>query len=245
MGSFIGKAALITGASQGIGKAIAAEFGKQGAQLILVGRSIKRLKAAAVEVATSTGPEPVLLTADLASPEEVEDLAQQFQMRFDTLHVLVHCAAAYRQERWEKTTESELRLVFQTNVFAPAALTRRLQTALKAARGDIVFVNSSVILGDGSGTGAYAASKHALKSLADSLRAEVSPDGIRILSVYPGRTATPLQAAIYDMEDREYLPAVLLQPSDVAQAVFSSLFLPATAELTDLNIRPRIPPPES
>ena len=238
MKSFVGKAALITGASQGIGKAIAAALDKQGAQLVLAGRSIQRLEAAASEITSNDDVKPMLLAADLAHPPEVDKLARQVQGRFDMLHVLVHCAAAYRREPWEGTTQAALHSVFETNLFAPAALTCQLLPKIRRARGDIVFVNSSVVRGSGAGTGAYAASKHALRSLADSLRAEVSSDGIRVLSVYPGRAATPLQAAIHGMEGSEYTPAELLQPSDVAQAVLSSLLLPVKAELTDLHIRP-------
>lgn len=241
MNSFVGKAALITGASQGIGKAIAATFDKQGAQLILVGRSMQRLEAAASEVATNHDAKPMLLAADLAQPAEVDKLVRHIQASFNMLHVLVHCAAAYRREPWEGTTQDALHSVFETNLFAPAALTCKLLPTIRDARGDIVFVNSSVVRESGAGTGAYAASKHALRSMADSLRAEVSSDGIRVLSVYPGRTATPLQATIYGMEGREYSPAELLQPSDVAQAILSGLLLPGTAELTDLHIRPSTP----
>jgi len=243
MNSFVGKAALITGASQGIGNAIAGALGNRGAQLILIGRSVQRLEATVSEVASNGGPKPVLLAADLAASQEVEEVSRQVQSRFDAINVLVHCAAEYRRESWENTTHAALHGIFETNLFAPATLTRQLLPAIRSARGDIVFVNSSVVVGNGAGTGAYAASKHALRSFADSLRAEVSPSGIRVLSVYPGRTATPLQADIHREEGRAYVPDELLQPSDVAEAVLSSLLLPDTAELTDLHIRQRKPTP--
>jgi NADP-dependent 3-hydroxy acid dehydrogenase YdfG len=86
--------------------------------------------------------------------------------------------------------------------------------------------------------GQYAASKHALKAIADSLRDEVNTEGIRVLSVYPGRTASPLQAAVHQMEGRTYHPERLMQPEDVALAVINALGLPRSAEVTDIHIRP-------
>jgi NADP-dependent 3-hydroxy acid dehydrogenase YdfG len=74
--------------------------------------------------------------------------------------------------------------------------------------------------------------------LADRLRDEVNPGGIRVLSVYPGRTATPMQAAIYRQEGRPYLPEHLLQPEDVAAVVLHALAMPPGAEVTDISIRP-------
>ena len=109
---------------------------------------------------------------------------------------------------------------------------------LRKRRGQVVFINSTAGLNASAGVGLYSATKHALKALADSLRAEVNSDGVRVLSVYPGRTAIPMQAAIIASEGRAYLPEKLLQPDDVAATVVSALMLPRTAEVTDVKIRP-------
>jgi NADP-dependent 3-hydroxy acid dehydrogenase YdfG len=74
--------------------------------------------------------------------------------------------------------------------------------------------------------------------LADSLRSEVNPRGVRVLSVFPGRTASPMQAAVHADEGRSYQPERLLQPADVAASVVHALALPRTAEVTDIHIRP-------
>ena len=86
----------------------------------------------------------------------------------------------------------------------------------------------------------YAATKHALKGLADGLRQEVNAFGVRVISVFPGRTATPLQASLFELEGRQYVPKRLLQPEDVAAMVVQALALPPTAEVTDILIRPAI-----
>ena len=67
---------------------------------------------------------------------------------------------------------------------------------------------------------------------------EVNADGIRVLSLYPGRTATPMQAAVHEMESREYRPERLMRPEDVASAAIHALKLPRSAEVTDLHLRP-------
>jgi NADP-dependent 3-hydroxy acid dehydrogenase YdfG len=110
---------------------------------------------------------------------------------------------------------------------------------LRKARGQIVFVNSSVVQQDTlAHVIAYSASKHALKAVADGIRNAVNGYGIRVLSVYPGRTATPMQEQRLRFERRAYHGEQLLQPEDVADAIVAALELPRTAELTELFVRP-------
>ena len=101
-----------------------------------------------------------------------------------------------------------------------------------------MFVNSSAAIGARPGIGQYSATQHARSALADTLRAEVNADGIRVLSVYPGRTATRMQERIFRAEQRRYEPERLLQPGDIAEVVVGSLALPRSAEVTALHIRP-------
>jgi len=107
----------------------------------------------------------------------------------------------------------------------------------------VVFINSLVVITAGGQVGAYAATKHALTALANSFREEVNAEGLRVLSVYIGSTASPMQAMIHARKDRAYHPEYLLQPSDVAAVVLNALCLPRTAEVTDINIRPMHKPP--
>src|SRR5262249_45306920 len=88
--------------------------------------------------------------------------------------------------------------------------------------------------------GQYSATKHALKAVAESLREEVNPMGIRVLNVYLGRAATPMQKSLHEREGKLYDPDRLLQSEDVASIVIHALQLPSTAEVTDISIRPMI-----
>jgi NAD(P)-dependent dehydrogenase (short-subunit alcohol dehydrogenase family) len=92
-----------------------------------------------------------------------------------------------------------------------------------------------------SGVGQYGATKHALKAIADSLREELHPSGRRVLNVFAGRTATPMQAAIHEMEKRPYDPNRYMDPAEVARTVVDALQF-ETAEIKEINLRPRFEP---
>jgi NADP-dependent 3-hydroxy acid dehydrogenase YdfG len=111
---------------------------------------------------------------------------------------------------------------------------------LKARRGQVVFVNSSSGIVAKPMSSQYDLTKHALKAIADSLRGEVNPCGVRVLSIYLGRTASEMQERIHHMEGQPYRPELLLQPTDVASVILNALSLPRTAEVTDIHIRPML-----
>src|SRR5712692_4575271 len=234
-----GQIALVTGASQGIGKAIALGLVAQGAELCLVGRKVEALKAVADSVG-SNGPRARSYCADLTRDEDVQQLAEGLTRDFGHLDILVHCAGTVFLGPLERAPVAEFDVQFRTNVRAPYALTQALLPLLRARRGQVVFINSSVGLRARANVGQYAATKHALKAIADSLRQEVNADGVRVLSVYPGRTATPGQAIIFQMEGRIPQPHLLMQPEDVASMVVHALCLPRTAEVTEIHMRPLV-----
>jgi short-subunit dehydrogenase len=154
------------------------------------------------------------------------------------VHVLVHCAGAIALGRFAELPLEALDEQYHVNVRAPIQLTQRLLPALQAVRGQIVFVNSSAGLAARAGVSQYGATKHAQKALADSLRDEVHSAGVRVLSVFPGRTATPMQERVRCMEGRSYDPVACLQPNDVASVVLAALEMPRSAEVKDISIRP-------
>jgi short-subunit dehydrogenase len=236
---FAGQLAVVTGASSGIGKAIALELARQGATLCLVGRSREALRA----VAESTGeasPKIRCYRADFTVDEDVHELVAQLRRDYSAIDVLIHSAGIIVNGALAALPVEDLDRQYRTNVRAPYLLTQALLSLLKACQGQIVFMNSTVGLNAGANAGQYAATKHALRAVADSLRAEVNPQGVRVLSVYLGRTATPMQAAVHQMEGRAYRPDLLMQPEDVATVVLNALSVPRTAEVTDIHLRPMI-----
>jgi len=234
--SLRGQWAVITGAGSGIGRALAVALAAQGVNLHLVGRRAEALaETAAYAQAAGVSIQPHL--ADLADDGQLAQFCQFFTGP-DRLDILVHSAGVFTMGRIENAPVTELDQQYRVNVRAPYVLTQALLSKLKASRGQVIFINSSAGLAARTQVAAYAASKHALKALADSLREEVNADGIRVLSVYPGRTASPMQAHVQALEGRTYEPERLMQPDDVAASVVNALSLPRTAEVTDLHIRP-------
>jgi NADP-dependent 3-hydroxy acid dehydrogenase YdfG len=132
----------------------------------------------------------------------------------------------------------ELDRLYRVNLRGPYVLTRALLQNLKEAKGQIVFMNSSAAMNGRATLSQYAASKSGLRALSDSLRQEVNEDGVRILSVFPGRTASPMQDLIHQQEQRAFDPQNLIQPQDIADIIMTALELPKTAEVTDIHIRP-------
>lgn len=232
------RTAIITGASQGIGKAIAYELMNTGVRAILAGRSGEKLEKLQADLPDHVVT-PICMTLDLADLGDIARFADTVHKSHSQLDILINCGGIYRRGSLRDAPISHLDELYKTNVRGTYALTQALLPLLIGARGDIVFINSSVVFSDASEVGQYAATKHALQGVADSLRAEVNNQGIRVLSIYPGRTATPGQHDIHNTESKEYEPDRLLQPSDIANIVVACLNLPASAEVTDLRIRPR------
>ena len=230
---------VITGGGSGIGAAIAAAFAQQGTTLCLVGRRLEKLQEIVSRV-QQDGGEAFFHQTDLAQENEIVDLSDRLLKDFDSIDVLVHSAGAIKLAETEKASLEDFDAQYQINVRAPYVLTRALLPTLRTSRGQVVFINSSAGLMAKPGSSQYAATKHALKAVADSLRGEVNKDGIRILSVYLGRTATALQEAVNRMEGNEYRPERYIQPEDVASVVLNALMLPRTAEVTDVHIRPML-----
>lgn len=231
------RAAVVTGASSGIGRAIALGLGRMGCRLCLLGRRKKVLDAVGEEL------QPVAASVqsyelDLTSSDEIERVADSIVNEHGHVDVLVHSAGSIRRGYVADARLAEFDEQYSVNVRAPYLLTQRLLGSIKAGRGQVVFINSTAGLQAGKDAAQYSASKHALKAIADSLRAEVNAEGIRVLSVYPGRTATPMQAQVFAMEGRVYRPEQLMQPEDVAEIVIAALRLPRSAEVTDITIRP-------
>jgi NADP-dependent 3-hydroxy acid dehydrogenase YdfG len=241
MAAFTGQVAVVTGASSGIGQAIALGLAAQGAALCLMGRKLGALEAVA-DSARKMARRVSHYQTDLTADEDVLKLTAHLEQDFGSIDILVHSAGVISLGTIETAPIETLDWQYRTNVRAPYSLTKALLPMIKKRRGQIVFINSSVGLNARANVAQYAATKHALKALADSLRDEVNIDGIRVLTVFLGRTATPMQAAVHEMEGKEYRPERLLLPEDVAAVVISALSLPRTAEVTDINIRPLVKP---
>jgi short-subunit dehydrogenase len=234
MSSLAGRACVVTGASSGVGYALAVALARAGADVWALGRDEDRLDS----LVASAGDNIVPLVVDLESDDELERVASELLSNRERFDVLVHSAGAFVLGGARELSTAEFDRQVRVNLRAPFVLTQSLLPALRRAHGQVVFINSSAALKASPSNVLYAATKQGLKAFADGLRDEVNPDGVRVTSLYLGRTASPMQESVHSQEGRRYHPDTLIQPDDVVGIVLASLLIPKTAEVTDVSIRP-------
>jgi NADP-dependent 3-hydroxy acid dehydrogenase YdfG len=229
--------ALVTGASSGVGRAIALELAALGAVVLLVARDPLKLRTVCDEI-KNAGGSARSWSVDLTNDDALQTFIAEIKKEFAALDLLIHSAGIFRMEPIVSAPVADFDALYRCNVRAPFALTQALLPLLLARSGGIAFINSTAGDSAHAKVGPYAASKHALKAIADTLRLEMNSHSVRVLSVMLGRTATPMQEEVCRLEGSVYDASKFLQPSDVARAVINALTLPASAEVTDLYLRP-------
>ncbi|WP_035845943.1 SDR family oxidoreductase [Kitasatospora azatica] len=223
---------LITGAGSGIGAVVAQRLVDRGDELWLLARNAKR----AAEL-RERFPTAQTLVGDLGDPAKLS-WALGHQSPPVELDSLLHIAGMVELGPIGDTPVKVWNETLAINLVAPAELTRLLLPQLRMSRGHVVFVNSGAGLTAHAEWGSYAASKFGLRALADSLRAEEHAAGVRVTTVYPGRTATPMQQKVHQQEGKAYEAERWIAPESVATAVLTALDLPRDAEITDITVRP-------
>jgi NADP-dependent 3-hydroxy acid dehydrogenase YdfG len=235
--AFKDQVAVVTGASSGVGRAIVLALAAEEARVCLVGRQVTTL-ASVIDEAQICKGNLSHYRCDLTWDSDIRELASQLQREHTFVDVLVHSAGVISLGRLEDASLSDFDWHYRTNVRAPYLLTQTLLPMLRRRQGQIVFINSSVARTARAKIGQYAATKRALAAVADSLREELNQDGIRVVTIFLGRTATPMQKEVHRQEGRSYRPECLIQPDDVANVVVSTLKLPRTVEVTEISMRP-------
>ncbi|MGI9163374.1 MAG: SDR family oxidoreductase [Mycobacterium sp.] len=220
------RTALITGASGGIGSAIADALSPTHT-LLLAGRPSPRLDAVAERLGATTWP------LDLTDPDGMEAAAEVLS----ELDVLVHNAGVAYPGRVAESIPEQWRASFEVNVTGPVGLTLALLPALRAARGQVVFINSGSGLNVSPGLASYSASKFALRAFADSLRTDEPL--LRVTSIHPGRVDTEMQQDLVAYEGGVYDAARFLTPQTVAGVVAQVVATPPDAHTHQVVIRPR------
>ena len=211
------KVVLITGAGSGLGRALALQSARAGAQVILSGRQKSKLERVYDEIEAAGGPRPALAPIDFttATAVQYDQLASVIDSEFGRLDGLVHSAALLGDrtpiDQYDVPTWCK---VLHVDLTAPFILTQVLLPALrKSADASVIFVSSSVARKAKAYWGAYAVAKAGLEALSAMLAIEVeSQPNLRINTVNPGAIRTPMRAAAYPAEK----PATVRTPDSVA-----------------------------
>lgn len=231
---------IITGAYGGIGQALARRLSDR--PLILHGRNFERLQRLESELDRSE--ETLLWAADLTEPELLSDSWARLFDSGETPEIsgLVHNAGTVVLGAVSDQSVSDWNDAMDVNLISPAELTRLALPSLRATSkrpgGTVVFINSTSGLAANARWSSYAASKWGLRALADALRAEEAPHGVRVSTVYPSRTATTMQESVREMEGLPYVASDYLHPDNIAAAVQQCLDAPEDANVCDVTVRP-------
>jgi serine 3-dehydrogenase (NADP+) len=229
-----GKTAIVTGASAGIGEAIAHALSARGVRLVLTARRADRLEALAAEL----GGDVAVLAADIAAPGTAEALLALAAERFGGADILINNAGILRVGTYETFDLDQLVPMIDTNYTAAVRTSVLAARAMKArGAGHIINISSIGAHLTAAGSGIYGGLKRALETFTDALRIELAGTGVRVGLVAPGTTTTEI---FDDMKAHgqpgwdEYIPP--LQPDDLARAVIFMLDQPPRANVPRVHV---------
>lgn len=213
------RTALITGASSGLGAAMAAQFRNGDYKLILTGRNSERLE----EVCDKVGVTAQSITCDLSSPDDIKILVKS--LGEDPLDLLINNAGVASRNDFEKTTDEEWTRQWTINMMGPVRLTRSLFSNLKKTHSSkVINISSAAALRPVLGLSVYSAVKAAMAMWTQSLAQEWAPYGIRVNCICPGIVQTPIlgnpsEEQIQGMH-RLHLLGRMGHPKDIAQITY-------------------------
>ena len=208
--------ALVTGASRGIGLAIAKELADVGYNLALVARGEDKLKAAAEQIAAGSGVRAKAIPADLAREDSYARIVEETVQEFGSLDLLVNCAGLAQQGSFTEVTPAQWDAIFAVNAKAPFFICKQALPYLKKSPKPIIINIASVVGFKGYiNQSVYSSSKHALTGFTKVLAKEVQPLGIRVHLISPGGVATEM---VREMRP-DIKPEELIQPEEIAEIV--------------------------
>jgi NADP-dependent 3-hydroxy acid dehydrogenase YdfG len=229
--SLSGQVALVTGASRGIGRAIAQNLAAAGLHVVGVARPSLQLIELGDRLARAPSP-GFVVPAELRDPTSVARVFQEIDEKLGRIDILVNNAGVARAEPFVETTLEGWRAVLTTNVDAVFLVTQAaIQRMLRAGHGHVVFIASDAAIRGIARMASYCASKHAVLGFARALDAELAASGIRITTLLPGPVNTTILREEADRPD-------LLQPDDIAATVGHVLSLPARVEVKEVLLVP-------
>jgi NADP-dependent 3-hydroxy acid dehydrogenase YdfG len=233
--SLSGRTAVVTGASRGIGAAIAGALGEAGVRVVLVARTEAKLKEHAARIKNS-----IAVAADVTEPTSVEGAAERIAKELDGApDVLVNSAGIFSVAVAEETSTELFVNMLNTNLLGPFLFVRAFLPGMKQRQtGHIVSIGSVADRTIYSGNTAYSAAKFGLRAVHEVLRAELRGTGIRTTLISPAATDTTIwdNVTVTDPVSRPHSKRPMLDPTDVVAAVLYALEQPARVNVDELRL---------
>ncbi|MBS2969812.1 SDR family oxidoreductase [Metabacillus sp. KIGAM252] len=245
MNSIKGKTAIITGASSGIGEAIAKKLASEGANIVLAARREDRISTLANELKESYSSEVLAITTDVTSKEDVEQLAKQAKEKFGQVDILVNNAGVMLLsflkndlvDQWEKMVDVNIKgVLFGVHAVLPGML--------EAGRGHVVNVSSVAGHEVFPTSAVYSATKYAVRALSMGMEKELAETAIKVTNISPGAVQTELTNHITDEEVQGMFKKMVpedmkpLEAKDIAEAVFYAVSQPDHVNVNEVIVRP-------
>jgi 3-oxoacyl-[acyl-carrier protein] reductase len=229
---------LVTGATEGIGRATALALGRAGYRVGICSRAGDKVEVTLGEL-RAQGVTAAGAAADVADPDQVGHLVERVRGELGEIDVLVNNAGVLIARPFEELTLEDWDVTMATNLRGLYLTTRLVLPGMRARRrGTIVNIASLAGRNGFVGGSAYSASKHAVLGFSRSLMLEVRKDNVRVIAICPGSVAT---AMLRDQAMLKPDPERILQPEDVAASILHVLALPSGALVSELDIRPTNP----
>jgi len=259
-----GRTAVVTGASSGIGRAIAETLGAAGAHVVLHGRTDAALRASA-EAIEQAGGKATVVTGDVRDPAVVQALVETAVERTGRLDIMVNNAGLSHPAPITEADPEQWREMFEVNLLALLVGCQAAVRAMRACGAEGHIVNISSIAAQRPESGVYGATKHAVNTISNTLRNELADDPIQVVTIMPGAIATNfarnMDPAVIegmiamtgiegDFVPGEKLPdevlagaqaalsELLAKPEDVADAVLFAVTRPARVHISEVVVRP-------
>jgi short-subunit dehydrogenase len=219
---------LITGASRGIGRAIAEQLANNQTTLLLHGRDKAALQETA-KIVETMGAKAELLPFDLGKPDEIA--AMLTQIGNTPIDILVNSAGIGMVAPLEEVTKADWDLTVAVNITAPFLLCQRLVQQMRSGASIVNILSGAAKIGFPGWT-SYCMSKFAMDGFAKALREELRPRGIRVINIYPGATDTD----IWDQVPGDWPREKMMKPESVGMAVKAALEQPANILVEDITL---------
>ena len=230
------KIALITGASSGIGKAIAELFAKEGALVILTARHLDKLKVVQKEIEKNSGC-AYSIQMDITNRKESKNIVKKIIKNYKKIDILVNSAGIVRWGSIEDVSYKDFDEQVNVNLVGCFNCIKSVVPVMvKQKSGNIVNIITSTVKKTKSGRVAYAASKYGQAGLSNAVHEDLKDKGISVVAVYPGKTNTPIHDSYMSKNDPQRKK--MLNPEDVAKVVLKAALIPAEKDVREVVLNP-------